>query len=265
VAELLSVRNLSLAFGGLRALDDVDLTVEEGSVTGLIGPNGAGKTSLLNCICGFYKPQRGEIRVGDSNLLQLRPHQIVRTGLARTFQHVELFRSMTVLENVLVGAHTGRRAPALAEALSLPSARRAARGQLDLARSMLQILGLQAYASHLVTALPLGLQKRTGLARALISRPKLVLLDEPAGGLNDTEKRALGSLLQQLRAQLGITILLIEHDMDLVMGLCDSITVLDFGKRIAAGSPAAIKRDPMVISAYLGVAGGFEASSAVQA
>ncbi|MDB5059273.1 MAG: transporter related protein [Chloroflexi bacterium] len=265
MAELLNVRNLSLSFGGLKALDDVDLTVCEGSVTGLIGPNGAGKTSLLNCVCGFYKPQRGEVRLGSSDLLQLRPYQIVRSGLARTFQHVELFRSMTVLENVLVGAHTGHRPNVLAEAFSLPSARRATRSQRELARSMLQMLGLESYATHPATALPLGLQKRTGLARALISRPKLVLLDEPAGGLNDTEKRALGSLLRQLQAALGITILLIEHDMDLVMGLCDSITVLDFGKRIAVGSPAAIKRDPLVISAYLGVAGAVDASSAAQA
>jgi branched-chain amino acid transport system ATP-binding protein len=265
MGELLAVRNLSLAFGGLQALDEVDLTVYEGSVTGLIGPNGAGKTSLLNCISGFYKAQRGAIRLGHADLTRLRPHRIIRAGLARTFQHVELFRSLTVLENVLVGAHTGRRPHVLAEALSLPGARRDTNAQRDAARSMLQLLGLEAYATHSVTALPLGLQKRTGLARALVSRPRLVLLDEPAGGLNDTEKRELGSLLQQLRVQLGITILLIEHDMDLVMSLCDTITVLDFGTCIASGPPDATMRDPAVIAAYLGVTGDVPASGAARA
>jgi branched-chain amino acid transport system ATP-binding protein len=252
-ASLLHVRGLTLDFGGLRALEAVDLDVAAGTVTGLIGPNGAGKTSLLNCICRFYHPKRGEIVFNGENLLRVPAHALPRLGVARTFQQIELFASMSVLENVLVGTHTQKRPPMLGEALGLPIARRAARSQRELGLETLRLVDLSHLAASPALALPLGLQKRVGIARALACRPRLLLLDEPAGGLNTAEKRELGALLRSLRERLDLTILLIEHDMDLVMGLCEAITVLDFGRCIAAGTPAAVQHDPAVISAYLGV------------
>jgi ABC-type branched-subunit amino acid transport system ATPase component len=253
MADLLTVRGLTLTFGGLCALDDVDLAVEQRSIGGLIGPNGAGKTSLLNCICRLYRPQRGEIRFAGEDLLCHAAHDLARLGLARTFQQIELFASMSLLDNVLVGLHTGPRPGMFGEAFSLPSTRRAAQRQRQQAIETLELVGLSHLANHPVMALPLGLQKRAGVARALACRPRLLLLDEPAAGLNTTEKRELATLFRSLRDRIGLTILLIEHDMDLVMGLCDHITVLDFGKRIAAGPPAAVRHDPAVITAYLGV------------
>ena len=255
MAELLAVRDLTLAFGGLRALDGVSLSVEEGGVAGLIGPNGAGKTSLLNCISRFYQPQSGAITFAGGDLLRQPAHALAGLGLARTFQQMELFGAMTVLENVLVGAHTRQRPSVLGQALRLPSARHAEGRLRREALALLDVVGLSRLAERRVDALPLGLRKRVGLARALAAQPRLLLLDEPAGGLNSTEKRELMTLLRALHGDLGLTMLLIEHDMDLVMGLCDAITVLDFGKRIAAGPPAQIQRDPAVIAAYLGVAG----------
>ncbi len=252
--ELLAIRALTLTFGGIRALDGVDLTVEQGHIAGLIGPNGAGKTSLLNCICRFYHPQQGSVRLGDTDLLRHPSHALTGLGLARTFQHMELFGGMSVLENVQVGAHVRQRPSMLGEAFRLPAARRADRRQREQALETLDLVGLSSWAHAPVGSLPLGLRKRTGVARALASRPRLLLLDEPAGGLNAAEKRELGLLLRSLRERLTLSMLLIEHDMDLVMSLCDRITVLDFGRRIAAGSPAQIQRDPAVIAAYLGVA-----------
>jgi branched-chain amino acid transport system ATP-binding protein len=252
---LLTIGGLSLSFGGLRALEGVDLEVAEGTISGLIGPNGAGKTSLLNCICRFYHPQRGRIEFAGEDLLRHPAHDLPQLGVARTFQQIELFGSMTVLANVLVGIHTRERPGMLGEALGLPLARRAARRQRELALETLKLVDLSHLAAHPAAALPLGLQKRVGIARALASRPRLLLLDEPAGGLNEAEKGALADLLRVLRDRLALTILLIEHDMDLVMGLCEAITVLDFGKCIAAGPPEVVKRDPAVVAAYLGVAG----------
>ena len=252
MAECLVVHGLGLSFGGLRALDNVSLEVAEGSIAGLIGPNGAGKTSLLNCISRFYHPQQGEIRFRSADLLRYPPHALAGLGLARTFQQMELFGVLTVLEHVLVGAHTRRRSSMLGEACALPAARRAERCQRDEALATLDLVGLRHLAGCPATALPLGLQKRTGLARALACQPRLLLLDEPAGGLTAGEKRELMALLRTLRDHLRLTLLLIEHDMDLVMALCDMVTVLDFGKRIAAGPPAQIQTDPVVITAYLG-------------
>jgi len=252
VPEALTVRDLSLSFGGIVALESVDLSVDAGAIGGLIGPNGAGKTSLLNCICRFYQPQGGSIRLGAVDVLRCAPHQLTGHGLARTFQHTELFRAMTVLGNVLVGAHTRGRPSVFADALRLPAARRASAAQASLARGVLERLDLTALADVRAGALPLGLQKRVGLARAIASRPNLILLDEPAAGLNPSEKREMAALLLRLRDELALTLLLIDHDMDLVMGLCDQVTVLDFGRRIASGPPKTIQRDPRVIAAYLG-------------
>ncbi len=252
MAELLSIDNLCLRFGGLRALDEVDVSIAQGHIAGLIGPNGAGKTSLLNCICRFYQPQSGTIRLDGVDLLRVPTHGLAKRGLTRTFQHMELFAHMTVLENVLVGVHPTLRPSMFGEAFALPRARRAATRQRERAEETLDLMGLASWAAAPVQSLPLGIQKRTGVARALAARPRILLLDEPAGGLNGTEKRELAALLRDLRAKLDLTILLIEHDMDMVMSLCDQITVLDFGRRIAAGTPAEIRRDPVVIAAYLG-------------
>jgi branched-chain amino acid transport system ATP-binding protein len=254
VANLLSVASLSLAFGGIQALDGVDLGLEEGSITGLIGPNGAGKTSLLNCISGFYRPQRGRILLESADLLRLRPHQIVAHGVARTLQRGGIFAGLTVLDNILVGAHTRGRPGVVAEALALPAARRAAEGQRQGARELLRSLGLEAYADHHAGSLPLGIQKRIGLTRSLASHPRLLLLDEPAAGLNTAETRELGRTIASMREQRNLTVLLVEHDMELVMAVCDSVTVLAAGRRIAAGHPQTIRHDPEVISAYLGTA-----------
>jgi len=252
MADALTVRDLSLSFGGIVALDQVNLSLEAGSIGGLIGPNGAGKTSLLNCICRFYQPQQGTIRLGNLDVSRRAPHQLADHGLARTFQHTELFRAMTVLDNVLVGAHTRGRPSVIGDALRLPSARRAAAAQVSLASGLLERFDLMALADTRAGALPLGLQKRVGLARALASRPSLILLDEPAAGLNPSEKREIAALLKGLQREFDLTLLLIDHDMDLVMGLCDQVTVLDFGRRIASGPPKAIQRDPRVLAAYLG-------------
>lgn len=255
MAELLAARDVTLAFGGLRALDGVGLAIDEGSIAGLIGPNGAGKTSLLNCISRFYRPQSGAISFAGVDLLRHPAHALAGLGLARTFQQMELFGAMTVLDNTMVGAHPRRRGGMLGEALRLPGTRDSERRLRHEALTILEILGLSHVAGQHASTLPLGQRKRVGLARALTAGPRLLLLDEPAGGLNSTEKRELAALLRRLHADLGLTILLVEHDMDLVMSLCDTLTVLDFGKHIAAGPPAHIQRDPAVIAAYLGVEG----------
>ncbi len=251
--KLLSVQGVSLFFGGLCALDGVSVDVQAGAISGLIGPNGAGKTSLLNCISRLYRPQQGEIWFAGANLLLHPPHALIGLGLARTFQHTELFGTMSVLDNVLVGLHGAGRPPTMAEALGLPSARRGAREQCGRALETLDIVGLGHAAHDPVASLPLGLQKRAGLARALAGRPRLVLLDEPAAGLNSSEKLEFTALLRRLRAEIDLSIMLVEHDMDMVMTLCDHVTVLDFGRRIAEGPPAAIQQHPDVIAAYLGV------------
>jgi branched-chain amino acid transport system ATP-binding protein len=251
--DLLSVRQVSLFFGGLCALDQVTLGVQNGSISGLIGPNGAGKTSLLNCISRLYRPQQGQIWFGNMDLLQHPPHALIRLGVARTFQQTELFGTMSVLENVLVGLHSSGRPPLVGEALGLPRAGRAARRQRELAIAALDSVEMKQLAHDPVISLPLGLQKRAGLARALAGRPRLVLLDEPAAGLNSSEKKEFTALLRRLREILDLTIVLVEHDMDLVMTLCDHVTVLDFGRCIAEGPPAHIQRHPDVIAAYLGV------------
>ncbi len=250
--DLLEIRGVCLSFGGIAALDNVELSLALGEIHGLIGPNGAGKTSLVNCICGFYMPQRGVIRLGGADLLGVPVRMRAPMGLARTFQHSELFRSMSVLENVQVGAHIRSRPSMIGEALCLPGALRAERTQRNAAMEALALVGLTGYASAPAGALPLGLQRRLGLARAVASRPKVLLLDEPAAGLNPSEKQETAVLLSVLRAELGLSMLLIEHDMELVMGLCDSVTVLDFGKCIASGPPRVVRRDPAVIAAYLG-------------
>ena len=248
----LSVRDVTVSFGGIRALDGVSVEVSRGEVLGIIGPNGAGKTTLFNVICGFVKPDSGSLTWRGKTLDRIRPNRLAGLGIARTLQGVGLFSRMTALENVIVGAERFRRAGLASGLLALPRSDRDERELRDRARAALSQVGCQEAEGRLPGTLPYAMQKRVALARALVSEPELLLLDEPAGGLDAGELSDLASLIDSIRHSLAVMV--VDHHMDLVTSLCDRVVVLDFGRVIAEGVPPEVRQNPQVLDAYLGQA-----------
>lgn len=249
----LTIESVSKSFGGIRALDRVSFSVFQGEIFSLIGPNGAGKTTMFNCITQIYAPESGRISFLENDLLLLKPHQICRLGITRTFQNIELFSHLTVAQNLVIGLYSHFNYGLLSALFRTKTMRNEERKHRIRVKEVMNFLGLLPYEALRVSSLPYGLQKLVELGRALVSKPKLVLLDEPVSGMNQEEKDMLARILLEIRAGLMGTILLVEHDMNFVMNISDRICVLNFGEKIAEGAPEEIRRNPRVIEAYLGV------------
>lgn len=250
--RILSVNHLSIQFGGVHALNDITLGVKRGGVHAIIGPNGAGKTTFLNCISGAYKGDQGEISFKGKRVSGLRPDQITLKGISRTFQNIELFKKMTVMDNILLGCHRRRRTGILSDVLFWGKSRKQEMVLRENAEEVIDFLDIQAYRNTLVENAPYGVQKNVELARALATQPELLLLDEPSSGLSTEETQDLAFWIEDIKEDLGITIILVEHDMRLVVDVSDTVTALDYGRKLAEGDPGKVVRHPEVIKAYLG-------------